>query len=72
MTEKDSLSKSHSKVSNFKLTLVCILAAISFALLFVGLCLYFSLDKQMIFLIIGIIGAVLTVLSFVSFFFFKR
>jgi len=34
---KTSLEKSHSKVSNFKLTMINIIAAISFCLIFVGL-----------------------------------
>ena len=35
--EKTSLEKSHSKVSNTKLTLICILLSIAFIFVFVGL-----------------------------------
>lgn len=72
MNDKSSLAKSHSKVSNFKLTLVCIIAAISFALIFIGFTLYFSLDKNIIYLIIGIIGCVFSALTALLFLFFKR
>ncbi len=34
---KTNLEKSHSKVSNFKLTLICLLTIIFFAVLWVGL-----------------------------------
>ncbi len=34
---KTSLEKSHSKASNFKLTLICLLTIIFFAILWVGL-----------------------------------
>ncbi len=72
MNDKSSLAKSHSKVSNFKLTLVCLIAIIAFALIFIGFSLYFSFDKNIIYLILGIIGCVLTALSALSFLFFKR
>lgn len=34
---KTSLQKSHSKVSNFKLTLICMILSLGFAVLVVGL-----------------------------------
>lgn len=34
---KTSLERSHSKLSNFKLTLICAILAISFAFVWVGL-----------------------------------
>ncbi|MBO5542011.1 MAG: hypothetical protein J5936_01120 [Acholeplasmatales bacterium] len=34
---KTSLEKSHSKTSNFKLTMICALLSISFSLIWVGL-----------------------------------
>ena len=37
MAEKTSLEKSHSKVSNFKLTLICFCAALAVSTLWVGL-----------------------------------
>lgn len=72
MNEKKSLSRSHSKWSNFKLTLVCILALLSFACFFVCLSLYFAFDKQSIYLIASLVSLGLTLFSFIGFFFFKR
>lgn len=39
MSEKTSLEKSHSKVSNFKLTLICFFAALAISVFWVGLAL---------------------------------
>ena len=72
MNEKESLERSHSKASNFKLTLVCLIALLSFAMLFISLALYLAFDKGMVYLVMTIISAVLTVLSFISFYLFKR
>lgn len=60
---KTSLEKSHSKASNFKLTLMCLLASISFVLLFFGLSL---LNKnKTIGIVVAACGAVLFILSFI-------
>lgn len=37
--EKTSLERSHSKLSNFKLTLICIISSIAFVLLFISIAL---------------------------------
>ena len=37
---KTSLEKSHSKTSNFKLTMICLIGIIGFNLIFVGLVLF--------------------------------
>lgn len=37
---KSSIERSHSKISNFKLTILALLAIISFNAIFVGLALY--------------------------------
>ncbi|MBP5445267.1 MAG: hypothetical protein J6Y28_03760 [Acholeplasmatales bacterium] len=57
---KSSLEKSHSKASNFKLTLLCLLTIVFFAVLWCGL---IQLKRQeTIALVITIVGAVGTVL----------
>lgn len=71
MTENESLKKSHSKLSNFKLTLLCLFAAIVFSALFIFLILFF-LYKSNLYLILSIVTGALTLLSFLLFSFFKR
>lgn len=58
----DSLKKSHSKVSNFKLTLICILGAISFFMFWVGVGL---LNKYMLIgaILFGV-GLIFSIISF--------
>jgi len=64
---KTDLEKSHSKASNFKLTLICALLAISVSLIWVGLIL---IEKEKA---LGIsIAAVSGVLSILSFFLIGR
>ena len=64
MGEKTSLEKSHSKVSNFKLTLICFIATISFSLMWVGLALE-TIDSYKIFgIILAVCGGVFCALSF--------
>lgn len=64
---KTDLEKSHSKASNFKLTLICALLAISVSLIWVGLFLI-EMEKAL-----GIsIAAVSGVLSILSFFLIGR
>lgn len=59
---KTSLERSHSKVSNFKLTLICLLLAIGFAGVWVGLILI-GYNKPL-----GIsVAAVSGVIAFLSF-----
>jgi energy-converting hydrogenase Eha subunit E len=60
---KTSLERSHSKLSNFKLTILALIAIISFNLIFVGLVLLKY--NQQLSIIITIVGAVLSVLSFI-------
>ena len=60
---KSDLSKSHSKVSNFKLTLMCILFAIGFGLLFFGLAI--ALKYQTLGVILICSGCFLSFLMYV-------
>ena len=63
MGEKTSLEKSHSKVSNFKLTLICFIASISFSAMWAGVA-FETIDSYKIFgIILGICGGVFFVLS---------
>lgn len=57
-----SLQKSHSKSSNFKLTLICVCAALFFACLWLGISLIKS--HQTLGIILTIIGAVGCLLNF--------
>ena len=61
--EKTSLEKSHSKVSNFKLTLICLLGIIAFALIFIGLGLFKKYQTYSIYFLA--IGGVLELLSLI-------
>ena len=59
---KTSLEKSHSKASNFKLTMICLLAAISFSLIFVGIAI---INKyKTLGIILAAAGGVMTILSY--------
>jgi len=60
---KSSLERSHSKVSNFKLTLMCLIGIIGFNLLFVGLILY-QYNKIFTFVISGV-GVLLSLFSLI-------
>ena len=63
MKEKTSLEKSHSVFSNFKLTLLCLLAAVAVGALFAGLGLVRVLPAPVgVLLLSG--GGVLTLLCF--------
>lgn len=42
---KTNLEKSHSKVSNFKLTLICLILALGFGVLWVGIGLIHDYEK---------------------------
>ena len=71
--DQDSLKKSHSKFSNFKLTLLCLITIISFSAFWIGLALIGFNDINNIFstsLAIG--GGVLTLLGLIGFRAFKR
>lgn len=59
---KTSLERSHSKSSNFKLTLICALLSIMFVLLFIGLILIKS--HQTLGIILTAVGAVGFIFSF--------
>ncbi len=60
---KTSLERSHSKASNFKLTLMCILAAIGFNLIFAGLALYNK--NNVLGLILAIAGGVMSIFFYI-------
>ena len=60
---KSSIERSHSKISNFKLTILALLAIISFNAIFVGLVLYNY--NHLISLITLISGSVLSVILFI-------
>ncbi|MCQ2414205.1 MAG: hypothetical protein MJ082_05375 [Clostridia bacterium] len=62
--QKTSLEKSHSKVSNFKLTLLCLLGAIGYAALFFGIAWLVAGVKVAI--VPLAVGAVLSVLSLIA------
>ena len=68
--DKDSLKRSHSKLSNGKLTLLCLFTVLSFSVLWVGLAML--PDYQILGLIITIISGVLLVLGLFGFNSFKR
>lgn len=72
MNETDSLKKSHSKFSNFKLTLLCLLSALFFGLFFVALALYLSVSKSWITFADTILFALLSLLNTFLFLLFKR
>ena len=58
---KTDLEKSHSKVSNFKLTCICLLLALGVGILFVGVAMFL---KYRTYSIIGIIaGGMLSLFS---------
>ncbi|MCR5741549.1 MAG: hypothetical protein K6G38_03725 [Gammaproteobacteria bacterium] len=61
--EKTSLEKSHSKVSNFKLTLVAFLCAVGVAALWVGLAL---IKSDILYISIPLLagGIILSIFSF--------
>ena len=64
MKEKTSLEKSHSKVSNFKLTMIAFLGAVGIAALWIGLAI---IKMDILYIAIPMIagGACLSFLSFV-------
>ena len=68
--DNDSLKKSHSKLSNGKLTLLCLFTILAFSALWVGLAML--PDYQTFGLIITIISGVLLVLGLFGFNSFKR
>lgn len=70
MNNNDSLKKSHSKASNAKLTLLCVLTILAFSALWIGLALIPS--QQTLGWIITIAGGVITLLGLVGFNVFKR
>ena len=68
--DNDSLKKSHSKLSNGKLTLLCLVTILASSALWVGLAML--PDYQTLGLIITIISGVLLVLGLFGFNSFKR
>lgn len=70
---KTSLEKSHSAASNAKLTAICLLLAIFFAVLFTGLGILLTpIVEQLIAIIILAIGGVGTLLCLLALSSFKR
>ncbi|MBP5357413.1 MAG: hypothetical protein J6Y68_04635 [Clostridia bacterium] len=69
--EQDSLKKSHSKLSNAKLSLLCLLASVMLAVLVIGLGLLVK-GFEVFPLIMVIVGGVMTVGCIFLFFSFKR
>ena len=67
----DSLKKSHSKFSNFKLTLLCIIATLAISALWLVLGFKNSLTTTWFYTLIGITGGV-SLLSVLLFNAFKR
>ena len=62
---KSSLQKSHSVVSNFKLTLICLMLSLSISMVWVGA---FLIVSQIVELVVGIvITAACAVLALISF-----
>lgn len=71
--DKESLKRSHSVWSNFKLTLLCLFAVIAFSALWVGLAFFGREDfSKAISIIMMVSGAVATLLSLALFHLFKR
>ena len=61
MAEKTSLEKSHSKMSNFKLTLICFFAALAVSVLWVGLGLLGMEAYRVFGIILAATGGVLSI-----------
>ena len=70
-TEKTALEKSHSKSSNAKLTLLCLLAAVAFAALFASLMLIPKLPTYLSIILIAA-SAIILVLCVLLLKAFKR
>lgn len=69
---KTSIEKSHSKVSNTKLTFLCILEIICVSILWIGLILIGIDTLKNMAIAISITGGVLTILGFCCLLHFKR
>ncbi|MFA6861773.1 MAG: hypothetical protein WCR56_05285 [Bacilli bacterium] len=67
----DALKKSHSKWSNFKLTLLCLVATIAISALWLVLGFKESISTTMFYTLVAITGGV-SALSIVLFSIFKR
>lgn len=73
MSEEESLKRSHSKFSNFKLTLVCLLCAFSVSLFMAALGTLGTTVFSSAVTVIGlVVGGVLTALSLLLISRFKR
>lgn len=60
---KTSIERSHSKISNFKLTILVLLAIISFNAIFVGLALYNY--SHLLSMMVSIIGGIFSLVLFI-------
>lgn len=71
--EKESLKRSHSKVSNAKLTLLCFITIIAFTLLWIGISFIFidKIPNTLAYIVTGLSG-VITILGLIGFNLFKR
>ena len=58
------LKESHSKTSNFKLTLICLFLALGFSLVFISLSLL--VKYQLVGIILLCIGSVISFISYLS------
>ncbi len=58
-----SLQKSHSKASNFKLTMICFCLTIAISALWVGLSMTLNLDNKTLGIILLSAGGVFTLIS---------
>ena len=58
-----SLEKSHSKASNFKLTMICFCLTLAISALWVGLSMTLNLDNKTLGIILLSAGGVFTLLS---------
>ena len=61
---KTSLEKSHSKASNFKLTMICFILAIGISAIWAGLALV-DTDYQTLGIIVASVGGVIALLFFI-------
>jgi len=58
-----SLEKSHSKSSNFKLTMICFCLTLSISAVWVGLSLLLNINEKVLPIILLSVGGVFTLLS---------
>lgn len=62
---KTNLEKSHSKVSNFKLTILCVLSALFFNLIWIGILIIRNYNKVLGLGVLGV-SAVITLVLYLA------